>query len=182
MIGLDAAQRAALQQLAVALGDTPWVLIGATALACQNDMDWRRTDDIDVVVAVALDDLPATLCRLPGWQRDPRREHRWKSVDGTREGVLAPEQARAKIARAREQSHRLYQHLGVGRVGIRAIKNLIADKQGSAAWRRDHGELLMDLVAFMRLGQIDFGTKLPSAETRFSVDDPEEPPRGAQKR
>ena len=107
-------------------------------------------------------------------------EYRCKVYRGVEEGVLEPEQARAKIARARAQSHRLYQHLGVGRVGLRAIKNLIAEEQGSAAWRRDHGELLMDLVAFMRLGQIDFGTKLPSAETRFSVDDPEGPPPGAQ--
>ncbi len=58
-----------LRQLSELWPDTPFVLIGANALALQIDLEWRPTNDLDFVVSVALEDYPAGLAALPGWRR-----------------------------------------------------------------------------------------------------------------
>jgi hypothetical protein len=70
-------QRATLRQLSGLWRDTPFVLIGANALALQLGLDWRHTNDLDFVVSVALEDYPAALAALPGWQRRRDGEHAW---------------------------------------------------------------------------------------------------------
>ena len=46
-------------------------------MAFQRVMDWRLTRDLDLVLAVSLENYPAGLEKEPGWSRDPKREHRW---------------------------------------------------------------------------------------------------------
>jgi len=70
-------QVAALKKLRELWPDTPFVLVGASALGCFLDFRWRVTNDIDISVSIELDELPAGLNRLPGWSADPRAEHRW---------------------------------------------------------------------------------------------------------
>lgn len=81
-------QTAALRELDRAWRDTPWVIIGATALATQLDMDWRRTEDLDLAVSVGLEAYPGVLASLEGWRRDRRIEHRWRTSGDVRIDVL----------------------------------------------------------------------------------------------
>jgi hypothetical protein len=75
-------QKAALRQLSELWRDTPFVLIGANALALQIDLEWRQTNDLDFVVSIALEEYPAGLAALPGWQRRREGEHAWLSPSG----------------------------------------------------------------------------------------------------
>jgi predicted nucleotidyltransferase len=81
-------QTETLRQLSHLWHDTPFVLIGANALALQMDLEWRQTNDLDFVVAVALDDYPAGLAALPGWQRRREGEHAWLSPAGVKVDVI----------------------------------------------------------------------------------------------
>ena len=69
-------QQNTLQILAQHWHDRDFVLIGATALGCAIPMDWRKTNDLDIVVAVDVDEYPGGLEKLDGWCAD-RFEHRW---------------------------------------------------------------------------------------------------------
>lgn len=57
--------------------DTPYTLIGATALGLQVDMRWRRTDDLDLTVSASLADFSKGPDHRAGWRRDRKYEHRW---------------------------------------------------------------------------------------------------------
>lgn len=72
-------QIATLCQLSDLWSDTPFVLIGANALALQMDLEWRQTNDLDFVISIAFKDYPAGLAALPGWQRRREGEHAWLS-------------------------------------------------------------------------------------------------------
>lgn len=76
---MNDANREALRTLCRAWHDLPFVLVGATAWNHHIALRWRQTHDLDVTIAVALDDLDAARARLPGWTRDPRVPHRWTS-------------------------------------------------------------------------------------------------------
>lgn len=69
----------ALRTLCRAWRDLPFVLVGATAWNHHIALHWRQTHDLDVTVALALDDLDAARARLPAWTCDPRVPHRWTS-------------------------------------------------------------------------------------------------------
>jgi len=57
------------------------VLIGATALGCFLDMRWRGTADLDLTLAISLEDfLDERL--VPGWRRDQWMEHQWYAPGG----------------------------------------------------------------------------------------------------
>jgi len=66
MTSLLPAQQETLRQLSELWRDTPFVLIGANALALQMDLQWRQTNDLDFLVSIALEDYPAGLGDLPG--------------------------------------------------------------------------------------------------------------------
>jgi len=67
----------ALRALIGLWGQEAFVLIGASALGCFLELRWRKTQDLDVAVLIPLEDYPAGLETLPGWQPDSRLEHRW---------------------------------------------------------------------------------------------------------
>ena len=61
-------------------------LIGAMALRV-GLADWsRHTEDVDVAIAIDLDDYPRLVSFLQegGWIQDSRREHRWRTPEGAR--------------------------------------------------------------------------------------------------
>lgn len=70
-------QVAALRQLRELWRGVPFCLIGASALGCLLRDVWRRTHDLDMAVAVSVSELRVGLSALPGWRRNPRREHEW---------------------------------------------------------------------------------------------------------
>ncbi|MBI5544617.1 MAG: hypothetical protein HY901_12060 [Deltaproteobacteria bacterium] len=79
-LGQDAiAAMVALQQ---AFPTKPLVLIGAAALGCHIAMKWRRTEDLDLVVALSIEDATRTLHSLTGWSQNKRKEHEWRSPQG----------------------------------------------------------------------------------------------------
>ena len=62
------------------------VIIGAIALRIGLG-DWsRHTEDVDVAIAIDLDDLPrlTSILQEHGWEQDGRREHRWLTSAGAR--------------------------------------------------------------------------------------------------
>jgi predicted nucleotidyltransferase len=77
-------QEATLRRLSGLWRETPFVLIGASALALQIDLEWRQTNDLDVVISVALDNYPAGLGDVAGWRRLREGEHAWRSPDGVK--------------------------------------------------------------------------------------------------
>ena len=81
-------QVAALKKLRELWPDTPFVLVGASALGCFLDFRWRATNDIDISVSIELDELPAGLDRLPGWSADPHAEHRWLAPEDVKVDIL----------------------------------------------------------------------------------------------
>ncbi len=81
-------QIAALRKLRELWPDTPFVLVGASALGCFLDFRWRATNDLDISVSIELDELPAGLDRLPGWSADPRAEHRWLAPEDVKVDIL----------------------------------------------------------------------------------------------
>lgn len=77
----SARQLRALHQLTEMWGADRIVLIGASALGCFLEMRWRQTGDLDLAVAVSLEEyLEATL--PPGWTRHASLEQRWSSPQG----------------------------------------------------------------------------------------------------
>ena len=77
-----------LRQLWQLWRDTPFVLIGASALALQVDLQWRQTNDLDFVLSIPLDAYPAGLATLPGWERRRAGEHAWRSPTGVNVDVV----------------------------------------------------------------------------------------------
>jgi predicted nucleotidyltransferase len=73
------------------------VVIGAIAYRLWVDDQYRTTEDVDLVVALDLVDLPRLTDPLVAadWRRDPRREHRWISPSRARIDLL-PAGARAR--------------------------------------------------------------------------------------
>ena len=72
----------ALLSLREAFPTQPLALIGAAALGCHIPMRWRRTADLDLVVALSIKDAAKALAGRPGWSRSSRREHEWRSPEG----------------------------------------------------------------------------------------------------
>jgi len=51
-------------------------------------MRWRRTSDLDLVIAVEREALPAGLDAQDGWTRDPRNEQEWHGPGGVRVDII----------------------------------------------------------------------------------------------
>lgn len=88
MVPLTPFQAAALAAIRAAWPDTEAILIGALALGHHIPMDHRTTDDLDLAIAVPIEDFPGPLSSLEGWRRDARMEHRFFSSDGQMVDVL----------------------------------------------------------------------------------------------
>ncbi len=63
-------------------------MVGASALACLMPGFHRRTYDLDVAVAVSLEELPSELEKPPGWRRDPAHPQRWLTSAGVRVDLI----------------------------------------------------------------------------------------------
>jgi predicted nucleotidyltransferase len=61
-------------------------IIGAIALRVGLGDRSRHTEDVDVAIAIDLDDFPrlTSLLQERGWMQDGRREHRWRTSDDAR--------------------------------------------------------------------------------------------------
>jgi predicted nucleotidyltransferase len=66
------------------------VVIGAMAYLSWIEDHHRHTLDIDVAVAVDLDDYHrlARLLHTAGWEQEVKREHRWTAPEGTRVDII----------------------------------------------------------------------------------------------
>jgi len=84
MTTLSSAQIEALRALRSACPEARIALIGATALGYHLAMTWRRTADIDLILAISASELDTLVSALPGWQRDPKHEHRWNAPHNVR--------------------------------------------------------------------------------------------------
>ncbi len=82
MSAFTLAEEETLAELIDAVAPAAVVLIGAAAVDLHMPMHWRRTHDLDLVVAIELDAFRALDSRLVGWSHDPRREHAWRSPHG----------------------------------------------------------------------------------------------------
>ena len=87
----------ALRELDALWGRDSIVLIGASALTCSIDMNWRETHDLDISVAISIDDYPGGLSDLPGWKPHPTLEHEWLSPRGVRIDVLPSDDEHLRI-------------------------------------------------------------------------------------
>lgn len=76
-------QLAALREIEQLWPEANPVVIGATALGFYFDMSWRHTADVDFVVALTVDALPA-LANRPGWSRHPKREYEFSAPGGVK--------------------------------------------------------------------------------------------------
>lgn len=76
MIRFNDAQVRSLEAVVNAWGQQRVVLVGAGAVQCHMEMTWRVTADVDIVVGVDLAEFQDLLDGIPGWQRNPRLEHR----------------------------------------------------------------------------------------------------------
>jgi predicted nucleotidyltransferase len=87
-MSLTAEQVSALREVEEVWPGIDAVIIGAAALGFYYDMRWRRTADVDLMLALELDEFPGALVRRPGWRRHPIREHEFTSPTGARLDLL----------------------------------------------------------------------------------------------
>lgn len=73
--------------------NTPMSLVGASAVACHIPFEHRITQDIDLALAVGIDDAHAALTRELGWVADARIPHRWASPTGVSIDLIPVEPA-----------------------------------------------------------------------------------------
>jgi predicted nucleotidyltransferase len=87
-VSLTPGQISALRELGEVWPGRDVVIIGATALGFYYDMAWRKTADVDLVVAVEIDEFPGRLAERPGWTQHPDKEHEFQSPQGVRLDIL----------------------------------------------------------------------------------------------
>lgn len=87
-MSLTAGQIEALTELEAVWPDAKAVIIGATALGFYYAMQWRQTADVDLIVAVEIEDFPGALISRPGWKQHPRKEHELISPTGAKIDLL----------------------------------------------------------------------------------------------
>jgi len=83
MIRLSESHLGTFRDLAKLGSSVDLSLIGALALACALPRFRRQTNDVDITIALPLDEANAALARLPGWIRTGRAEYEWRSASGT---------------------------------------------------------------------------------------------------
>lgn len=85
---LTSTQVSSLRELEKALGGRGIVVIGATALGFYYDMSWRKTVDVDLIVAAELDEFPCGIDKIDGWTRHPTRAHEFRSALGVKLDIV----------------------------------------------------------------------------------------------
>jgi predicted nucleotidyltransferase len=88
MRALSESQIGALRELKGLWPDAEVSLIGASALTCLLSGFHRQTLDLDVTIAISVDELPSELRKLAGWKEDPQREHRWITPTGLKVDLI----------------------------------------------------------------------------------------------
>jgi predicted nucleotidyltransferase len=81
-------QIAALRELDEVWPESDAVIIGATALGFYYDMTWRKTADVDLVLALDLAAFPGALVKRSGWNQHPTKEHEFTSPRGQKIDLL----------------------------------------------------------------------------------------------
>lgn len=90
----------ALRDLKGAWPDVQQVVVGAAGLGFHLEMTWRKTNDLDLAVAIPVAQFPAGLEKLDGWTRDERYEHAWTAPGNIEIDILpvgAPQLASGKL-------------------------------------------------------------------------------------
>jgi predicted nucleotidyltransferase len=86
--GFTPEQAAVLRSLRGIWPEEQFVVVGATALGCHIDLEWRTTRDLDVTITADIEQCRATLALLPGWIRHEHLEHDWIAPGGVRVDVI----------------------------------------------------------------------------------------------
>jgi Fe-S-cluster containining protein len=98
-------------------------------------------------------------CCIYASRPGPCQSYTCVAYRGLSAGEMDFEAAVAKIDRARNLARDIRARLTDRFVGFEEVCRLIrAEDDDTAAWRVKNGELLMDLVAFVRICESDFGT------------------------
>lgn len=87
-MSLTPAQISALREVKEVWPDRASAVIGAAALGFYYEMDWRKTADVDLVVALEIDEFPGRLAARPGWDQHPERAHELQSHHGVKLDIL----------------------------------------------------------------------------------------------
>ena len=104
---LTSHQIAALQELDKIWPTANAVLIGATALGFHFDLRWRATADVDLAVALELEEFPGALSACIGWRAHPKKEHEFTSPAGAKVDLIPAGPSALAAGRLRWRSGRL---------------------------------------------------------------------------
>ena len=88
MKSFTSAQLDAIQAVSGKWPDQGIVLVGASALTCWMDMNWRQTQDLDLSLAVDIEEMGTGLATLPGWRQDAWKEHEWHAPGDVKVDVI----------------------------------------------------------------------------------------------
>lgn len=166
------------------------VVVGAIALRVWIADVHRLTEDVDVVVALDLDDLSSLTTRLAarGWHPDPRWEPRWHSPEGARIDLLpigerALQEQQIQWPRAetvmRVVGHRLVfedsnvQELAPGLrmlvapLHVLALLKIVAYLDAPELREKDLGDLLAILARYEEDGERRFSDDILDAGVQF---------------
>ena len=83
MVHLTDIQSRALAAVQRAWPDTQIAVVGAVALGAHIELSYRSTDDLDLALAIEMDDFPGRLPGMENWRRHPKMEHRfygWRAI------------------------------------------------------------------------------------------------------
>jgi predicted nucleotidyltransferase len=89
------------------------VIIGATALGFYIEMQWRKTSDVDLVVAIERDDFPGALVDREGWRQTANKEHEFTSPRGAKIDILPAGEALIAAGRITWQSGKVMSLAGM---------------------------------------------------------------------
>lgn len=93
MVPVTQRQAQALAAVRAAWPDSEMVLIGALALGQHISLAYRDTNDVDLAVAVPIEDFPGPMTSMKGWTRDTKLEHRFFSPLGQMVDILPADEA-----------------------------------------------------------------------------------------
>lgn len=99
MRGFTPAQAAVLRDLRTIWAEDELVVIGATAIGCHLDFRWRRTQDLDLTIATAIEAARKGLESLPGWTPHPRILHEWTGPSEVKVDVVPANAAALELGR-----------------------------------------------------------------------------------